>query len=72
MVGRIATIFSPWAVVTLFVSYGVSGVTGSLAVLFLFTAAVLAIFGIETRRKPLEAINPEGSMIGEPAALGSP
>lgn len=72
MVGRIATIFSPWAVVSLFTTYGVSGVTGSLAVLFLFTAAVLALFGIETRRKPLEAINPEEAAIGEPAALGSP
>ena len=58
-VGRIATMLSPYAVVALFTSYGIAGVVGSLAVLLALVAAIVALFGIETRRKPLEAIAPD-------------
>jgi putative MFS transporter len=65
MTGRIATIFSPFAVKALFEAYGIAGVVGSIAVMLLCVAAIVAVFGIETRRKPLEAIDP-----GEPSAAG--
>jgi putative MFS transporter len=65
MTGRIATIFSPFAVKALFEAYGIAGVVGSIAVMLLCVAVIVAAFGIETRRKPLEAIDPD-----EPSAAG--
>jgi putative MFS transporter len=62
----------PYAVVALFTSYGIAGVVGSLSIMLVGVAAIVAIFGIETRRKPLEAINPEEVPVAAAAALRSP
>lgn len=56
--GRLASIATPFAVVPLFRSFGMAGVVGALAILFLILALIVAIFGIETRKKPLETLKP--------------
>ena len=54
--GRMTSMLAPYATVPLFERFGVIGVTGSLAALFVITGAVVAVFGIETRRRSLEAM----------------
>jgi putative MFS transporter len=71
-VGRIATMLCPYAVVALFTSYGIAGVVGSLSIMLVAVAAIVAIFGIETRRRPLEAITPDEMTAAQPAVLRSP
>jgi putative MFS transporter len=63
--GRMTSMLAPYATVPLFERFGVIGVTGGLAALFVITGAVVAVFGIETRRRSLEAIEP-----AEPAQAG--
>ena len=55
LAGRIATIITPYGVVAMFNQYGVSGVVYSIAGLFVLLIVML-LFGIETNRRPLEAI----------------
>jgi MFS transporter, putative metabolite:H+ symporter len=57
--GRLMTIVTPLIVPVTFVKAGVIGVVAMLAVLLLIQAIAVALFGIETRQKPLEALRPK-------------
>jgi putative MFS transporter len=54
--GRISTAFIQYPILWLFTLAGVSGVVGVIVGLLLLLAAVVWLFGIETRQKPLEMI----------------
>jgi len=58
MAGRAGLIASPYAVVALFGAYGIGGVIGAIAALYIVLVLVVALFGIETNRKSLEALAP--------------
>jgi putative MFS transporter len=56
MLGRGATVVSPFIVLALFKSYGVQGVLGLMIGLLILQVAVVAIWGIETNRRGLEEL----------------
>ncbi|WP_406853759.1 MFS transporter [Alsobacter sp. KACC 23698] len=56
MLGRGATIVSPFIVVALFKGYGVSGVTTFMIGLLVIQIAVVALWGIEPARRGLEEV----------------
>jgi len=58
-VGRAVLIISPFIVLTLFRDYGVGGVIGAISGMYLIVAVFVAIAGIETNRKSLEALEPD-------------
>ncbi len=57
MLGRGATIVSPFIVVALFKSYGVMGVTGLMIALLILQIIVVWAWGIEPARRGLEEVN---------------
>jgi putative MFS transporter len=57
MLGRGATIVSPFIVLALFKTYGVGGVLGLMIGLLVVQIVVVAIWGIETNRRGLEALH---------------
>ncbi len=59
MLGRGATVVSPFIVLALFKSNGVAGVLGLMIGLLVVQIIVVAIWGIETSRRGLEEL--EGS-----------
>jgi putative MFS transporter len=63
--GRLMSIVTPFAVVELFTRFGVTGVVTVVAGLLVLQAVVVALLGIETRKRPLEELRPE--VIGTPA-----
>jgi putative MFS transporter len=62
-VGRGATIVTPFIVVALFQAHGVAGVLAMMIGLLLVQAAVVLVFGIEPRRRPLEEMKPEEGVV---------
>jgi len=58
MLGRGATVVSPFIVLALFKSYGVQGVLGLMIGLLLVQIVVVAIWGVETNRRGLEELQP--------------
>jgi putative MFS transporter len=60
MLGRGATIVSPFIVVGLFKAYGVAGVTGLMVALLLVQIAAVLAWGIEPAKRGLEDLAPEG------------
>jgi MFS transporter, putative metabolite:H+ symporter len=72
-VGRLMTIVTPYVVVPVFGAYGVTGVVGALCGLLLLQLVVVGVLGIETKRRPLEALAPENenTMLGLRVAEGS-
>ena len=54
--GRVTSMAAPYATLPLYDHFGVIGVTGTLACLCVAVALIVAIFGIETRRRSLEQI----------------
>ena len=52
--GRAATIVTPFAVVALFSSHGVGGVLGLMIVLLFVQICIVALFGLEPKRRALE------------------
>ncbi len=56
MLGRGATVVSPFIVLALFKSYGLQGVLGLMIGLLILQILVVAIWGIETNRKGLEEL----------------
>lgn len=56
MLGRGATVVSPFIVLALFKSYGVQGVLGLMIGLLVVQIVVVAIWGIETNRRGLESL----------------
>ena len=69
MAGRLMTIATPFVVVAVFSAQGVVGVVSLLGALLLFQVIMVAVFGIETRQRPLEALAPPAS---DPAVMPSP
>jgi putative MFS transporter len=59
MMGRGGLIITPYLVVPLFATWGVGGVVLVLSGLYLMLAISIALFGIETNQKSLEALAPE-------------
>lgn len=57
--GRMMTILTPQIIVPLFATGGVNAVIGMVSGLLILQAVVVGFFGIETRRKPLEALGPK-------------
>jgi putative MFS transporter len=56
MLGRGATVVSPFIVLSLFKDYGVAGVIGLMIGLLIIQIIVVAMFGIETNRRGLESL----------------
>ena len=67
MCGRAGLIATPYAVLWLYSNYGIVGVVGSIAVLYLGCVVVLAVAGIETNQHSLESLAP----VSEPALAGA-
>jgi putative MFS transporter len=59
MLGRGATIVSPFIVVSLFRTYGVSGVTTLMVVLLTIQIVAVLAWGIEPARRGLEELAPQ-------------
>jgi MFS transporter, putative metabolite:H+ symporter len=59
MTGRIGVILSPYIVVGLKDAYGTNAVMVFIAVLYVSMAICLALFGVETNQRSLEALAPE-------------
>src|SRR5262249_51426878 len=57
-VGRVMTIVTPYMVVGMFGAYGIGGVIGLMVAFLAVATVVVAVLGIETKQKPLEAIAP--------------
>jgi len=68
--GRMTSMLSPYATLPLFTHFGVIGVTGTLAALFVIVGTSVAIFGIETRQRSLEAIGSTDPATPAPLAVG--
>jgi putative MFS transporter len=64
MLGRGATIISPFIVVALFKNYGVSGVTSFMIGLLILQIAAVWFWGIEPARRGLEELSSEGPQPG--------
>lgn len=59
--GRGATIITPFFVVALYKSYGVGGVLSLMIGLLIVQAIVVALFGVEPRKRRLEDLDREGT-----------
>jgi MFS transporter, putative metabolite:H+ symporter len=57
-IGRVMTIVTPYMVVAIFGGYGIGGVVALMVAFLAIETLVVAVLGIETRQKPLEAIAP--------------
>jgi putative MFS transporter len=64
MLGRGATIISPFIVVALFKNYGVSGVTSFMIGLLILQIAAVWFWGIEPARRGLEELSSEAPQPG--------
>ena len=54
MLGRGATVFTPFIIISLFDKHGIDGVTQAMSGLLVAVAIVVVIFGVEPRRRSLE------------------
>jgi putative MFS transporter len=70
--GRMMTIITPQLIVPLFMTAGVNGVIALVAGLLLVQALLVGAFGIETRKKSLEALTPWGDDAAPARAAVSP
>jgi putative MFS transporter len=66
--GRITSMTAPYATMPLFDHFGVAGVTVTLAGLSVAVALIVAVFGVETRRRSLEHIGAAEPMLASEAA----
>ncbi|MEM5318314.1 MFS transporter [Paraburkholderia sp. JHI869] len=71
-IGRAALIVSPAIVLALFDGYGIGGVIGALSGAYLLVALLMAVAGIETNRRSLEAVEPNVLPDSVPDAMPSP
>jgi MFS transporter, putative metabolite:H+ symporter len=65
-IGRAGLIVSPAIVLTLFNNYGIGGVIGALAAVYVAAALIMTLAGVETNQRSLEALDP--SAAPEPAS----
>ncbi len=66
MAGRAGLIATPYGVLLLFGNYGIAGVVGAIATMYVTLVVIVALAGIETNQKSLEALAPEAAAV--PAA----
>jgi MFS transporter, putative metabolite:H+ symporter len=59
MAGRAGLIATPYGVLLLFGNYGIAGVVGAIATMYVTLVVIIAIAGIETNQKSLEALAPD-------------
>ncbi len=69
--GRMMTIITPQLIAPLFAWSGVTGVIVLVGALLLLNAALVAVFGIETRKQSLEALTPWHGDTAFPATRGA-
>jgi putative MFS transporter len=71
MSGRAALIATPYAVVPLFNNYGIAGVVGTIAAMYLALVVIIALAGIETNQRSLESLAPDAEPLptAVPAAI---
>jgi len=67
--GRMAAAAMPFAVVPLFGSFGIVGVAALLGAILLAQAAIVAVLGIETNDRSLEALAPDEAETAMAASL---
>lgn len=67
MSGRAGLIASPYLVLYLFENHGITGVVGAIATMYLVVVTIVALAGVETNQRSLEALAPDAA----PAPLGS-
>jgi len=60
--GRLMSIVTPFAVVELFTGFGVMGVVAAVAGLLVLQAIIVALLGVETRKRPLEELRPDAML----------
>lgn len=60
---RAALIAAPYAVVPLFANYGIAGVVGTIAAMYLALVVLIALAGIETNQRSLESLAPESEAV---------
>jgi putative MFS transporter len=75
MAGRAGLIATPYLVLLLFDNYGIAGVVGSIATMYVTLVLIVAIFGIETNQRSLEDLAPEAAIpaiSNDPTALKEP
>jgi MFS transporter, putative metabolite:H+ symporter len=65
--GRMMTVLTPYLVVQLFAVYGISGVSTVMVALLVFQIIIVAIFGIETKGKSLEALAGSADQLSQPS-----
>jgi putative MFS transporter len=70
--GRAGLIASPFIILTLFDNYGINGVIGAIAGMYLTVALLFALAGIETNQQSLEALEPEATPDLEAGAMPRP
>ena len=58
MAGRAGLIATPYGVLLLFGNYGIASVVGAVATMYVTLVVIIAIAGIETNQKSLEALAP--------------
>jgi MFS transporter, putative metabolite:H+ symporter len=71
LVGRCGLIVSPFIVLTLFRSYGIDGVIGAIAAMYLVVGLIFAVMGIETNQQSLEALEPEEEPASDSSAVAA-
>jgi putative MFS transporter len=62
MAGRAGLIATPYGVLLLFGNYGIAGVVGAIATMYVTLVMIIAIAGIETNQKSLEALEPDAEV----------
>jgi len=66
--GRAATMITPFFVVALLPSYGIAGVLGMIIGLLVVQIIVVLLFGVEPKKRRLEEMNSESSLLAAPHA----
>lgn len=71
MAGRAGLIATPYGVLLLFGNYGIAGVVGAIATMYVTLVLIVALAGIETNQQSLEALAPdrEGDVVADPSPL---
>jgi putative MFS transporter len=65
--GRITAMMAPYPILYLYSNWGIAGASALPVISLLILAAVMVLFGVETRRKSLETLNPEAIVPEKPA-----
>jgi putative MFS transporter len=65
--GRITAMMVPYPILFLYTNWGIAGASALPVISLLILAAVMVVYGVETRRKSLETLNPETVVPEKPA-----